>query len=127
MPSPVVRCIVDECTHYMAGDQCMAAKISIYNEETHEKSEKKKDTQCQSFHHRETMGDLVGALHNANVSGTLSAAFADGTQITPDVECFVNNCKYWHSSNLCNAGHIDVTGMKAAKIPDTDCNTFEEK
>jgi hypothetical protein len=35
MPKPVVKCIVDQCTHYMHGDQCMAAKVSIYNEEIH--------------------------------------------------------------------------------------------
>ena len=127
MPSPVVKCNVDQCTHYMPGDQCMAAKVSIYNENTHDKSETSRNTQCQSFHHRETMGDMVEAFHNANIGGTLTAAFVDGTQITPDVECFVNNCKHWHSSNLCNAGHIDVAGMNAAQIKDTDCSTFEEK
>jgi len=127
MANPVVKCAVDQCTHYMPGDQCMAAKVSIYNEETTGESDKYKDTQCKSFHHRKTMGDMLGALHNANIGGTVSAAFLDGTQITPVVECFVNNCKYWENSNLCNAGHIDVVGANAAKTPDTDCNTFEEK
>jgi len=127
MTNPLVNCTVDQCTHYMPGDQCMAAKISIYNEEDTGKSEKPKDTQCKSFHHRKTMGDMIGALHNANIGGTVSAAFLDGTQVTPVVECFVNNCKYWHSSNLCHAGHINVVGANAAKTPDTDCNTFEEK
>ena len=127
MANPIVKCAVDQCTHYMAGDQCMAAKVSIYNEETTGKSEKSKDTQCKSFHHRKTMGDMIGAFHNANIGGTITAAFLEGTQITPVVECFVNNYKYWEGANLCNAAHIDVAGMNAASTPDTDCNTFESK
>ena len=127
MANPIVKCVVDQCTHYMPGDQCMAAKVSIYNEETSGKSEKSRDTQCKSFHHRKTMGDMMGAFHNANIGGTISAAFLDGTQVTPVVECFVNNCKYWESNNLCNARHIDVSGVNAAKTTDTDCSTFEEK
>ncbi len=127
MSNPIVKCVVDQCTHYMPGDQCMAAKVSIYNEETSGKSEKSRDTQCKSFHHRKTMGDMMGAFHNANIGGTISAAFLDGTQVTPVVECFVNNCKYWESNNLCNARHIDVSGVNAAKTTDTDCSTFEEK
>lgn len=127
MTNPLVKCSVDQCTHYMPGDQCMAAKISVYNEEETGESSKSPDTQCKSFHHRKTMGDMIGALHNANIGGTVSAAFLDGTQVTPVVECFVNNCKYWHSENLCNAEHIHVVGANAAKTPDTDCNTFERK
>jgi len=126
MVNPVVKCEVDQCTHYMAGDQCMAAKISIYNEETG-KSEKPKDTQCKSFHHNKTIGDTMGAFHNANIGGTVSAAFLEGTQITPVVECFVNNCKHWENDNLCKAYTIDVVGANAANTPDTDCNTFEAK
>ena len=127
MSNPAVKCIVHQCTHYMDGDQCMAAKVSIYNDNIHGKSEKAKNTQCQSFHHRETMGDMLGAFHNSNISGTLSATFIEGTQLAPDVECFVNNCKHWHSSNLCNAAHIDVTGTNASQRADTDCSTFAEK
>jgi len=125
MTNPVVKCAVDQCTHYMAGDQCMAAKVSIYNEETKGKSDNYQDTQCKSFHQRKTMGDMVGALHNANIGGTVTAAFLDGTQITPVVECFVNNCNYWQSDNLCSANNIDVVGVNAAKTPDTGCSTFE--
>lgn len=127
MPRPVVKCIVDECTHYMDGDQCMAAKVSIYNEGEHSKAGEGKETKCQSFHHRETMGDIVEAFHNSNVSGSLSAAVMDGVQVTPDVECFVNNCAYWHSSNLCNAAQIDVVGANASQTADTDCSTFKEQ
>jgi len=72
------------------------------------------------------MGDMVGAFHNANIGGTISAAFLDGTQVTPTVECFVNNCRFWHSNNLCNAHHIEVDGVNAAKTTDTDCKTFKE-
>jgi len=127
MANPIVKCTVDQCTHYMLGDQCMAAKISVYNEENTGQSEAATDTQCQSFHHRKTMGDMVGALHNANIGGTVSGVLLDGTQITPIVECFVNSCKYWQGNNLCDADHIDVVGANAAKSPDTDCHTFEKK
>lgn len=127
MPNPRVKCTVDQCTHYMPGDQCMAAKISVYNDEETGQSETNRETQCKSFHHRKTVGDMVGAFHNSNVGGMVSAAFLDGKQVTPVVECFVNNCKYWDSTNLCNAGSIHVTGQNAAKTTDTDCHTFEKK
>jgi hypothetical protein len=127
MTNPMVKCSVDQCTHYMPGDQCMAAKISIYNEEDTGTSDKSRETQCKSFHHRKTVGDMLGALHNANVGGVVSAAFIDGTQVTPIVECFVNNCDFWHGDNLCSASHIDVLGVNAAKTQDTDCKTFKAK
>ncbi len=127
MSNPIVKCSVDQCSHYMPGDQCMAAKISIYNEEATGKSEQVQDTQCKSFHDRKTMGDMIGALHNANIGGTISAAFMDGTQVTPQVECFVNNCSYWQGNNVCNASQIDVFGANAAKTDDTDCRTFKKK
>lgn len=125
--NPMVKCTVDQCTHYMPGDQCMAAKISVYNDEGTGASSSSSDTQCKSFHHRKTMGDMVGALHNANWGGTISAAFVDGKQITPNVECFVDNCKYWESGNFCSAGEIKVSGPHAGKTSDTDCATFVTK
>lgn len=124
MANPLVKCSVDECTHFMPGDQCMASRISIYNDERKARSECSFDTQCKSFHTRKTMGDAVGALHNANVTGTLSAAFMDGTQITPNVECFVDNCKYWSKENICEASEIYIRGDNAAITCDTDCETF---
>lgn len=124
--NPGVKCSVDQCTHYMPGDQCMAAKISIYNHETGE-SHTSTDTQCKSFHQRKTMGDVVGALHNANIGGTMMAAFVDGKQITPVVECFVNNCKFWDNKNLCKASDIEVAGNNAGRPEDTDCKTFIAK
>lgn len=122
--NPMVKCSVDQCTHWMPGNQCMAAKIGIYNDEATANSQKSADTQCKSFHAAKGIGDYVGALHNANVSGTLKAAFAAGTQITPSVECYVNNCDYWKSGNYCNASAIEVNGSNASKTSDTDCETF---
>lgn len=127
MSGPIVKCNVDQCTHYMDGDQCMAAKVSIYNESVHGISDQAKETQCRSFHQRETMGDVVGAFHNSNMSGTLAATFIEGTQLTPEVECLVNNCKYWQSSNVCNADYIQVVGTQATQTADTDCKTFAPK
>jgi hypothetical protein len=127
MSNPQVKCTVDQCTHYMPGDQCMAAKISVYNDEMRGTSATSRDTLCRAFHHRKTMGDMIGALHNANIGGSVSAAFMEGTQITPAVECFVNNCKYWEQGNYCQAENIHVAGSNAAKSGDTDCETFLEK
>ncbi|HEY3426762.1 MAG TPA: DUF1540 domain-containing protein [Negativicutes bacterium] len=127
MANPIVKCTVDQCTHYVPGEQCMAAKISVYNDEAAGTSGNASDTQCQSFHHRKTMGDIVGAFHNSNIGGVASAAFLEGTQVTPVVECFVNNCKHWENDNLCNANQIEVKGPNAAKSPDTDCQTFSKK
>ena len=127
MSNPIVKCTVDQCTHYMPGDQCMAAKISVYNDEKGGKSEKSADTLCKAFHHRKTVGDMIGAFHNANIGGTMSAAFLDGTQITPAVECFVNDCEYWDNGNYCGAEEIHVAGINASKTSDTDCETFKKK
>lgn len=102
----------------------MAAKISIYNDENAGASSTSSETQCRSFHQRKTVGDMVGALHNSNIGGIASAAFLDGTQLTPSVECFVQNCKFWDSGNLCAATEIKVSGLNAARTPDTDCETF---
>lgn len=124
--APNVKCTAGHCTHYMPGDQCMAAKISIYNNETTAEANSSKDTECKSFHARKTVGDMVGALHNANVGGTISAAFVDGMQITPEVECFVNDCTHWRS-NTCSASAINVVGERAQSNAETDCLTFERK
>jgi hypothetical protein len=122
--NPKVACRVDQCTHWMPGDQCMAGKIAIYNQEETGASNHPGDTQCKSFHAGRGVGDYLGALHNANVGGTVKAAFVSGTQITPAVECYVTNCRYWEDSNYCNASTIEVNGQQAAKTSDTDCNTF---
>lgn len=123
--NPVVKCSVDQCTHWMGGNQCMAAKIAIYNDERGGESKQSADTQCKSFYAAKGVGDMVGALHNANVAGTVKAAFTDGTQITPSVECYVDNCRYWETGNYCHATAIEVNGANAAKTIDTDCQTFE--
>jgi hypothetical protein len=104
----------------------MAAKISVYNSEDTGSSGSSDDTQCKSFHRRKTMGDMVGALHNANIGGTMMA-FTGGTQVTPAVECYVNGCTHWASGNLCEATSIQVAGRNASKTQDTDCETFKAK
>lgn len=123
--NPKVACQVEECTHWMDGGQCMAEKIAIYNNEAVSSSQTSADTQCKSFHAGRGMGDYVGALHNADVSGSMKAAVVDGVQINPAVDCYVDNCKYWHQGNACNATGIEVNGMKASTTNDTDCATFE--
>ena len=127
MSNPVVKCTVDKCTHYMPGDQCMAGKIGIYNDETTGKSSNSADTQCKSFHHNMGFVDMVSAIPNSNISGAVKAAFLDGKQITPSVECYVNNCQHWTGGNFCNAQEISVAGSNASKTLDTDCQTFSAK
>lgn len=126
--NPVVKCSVDSCTHNIPNlQQCAAAKISVYNNEATGTSSTSEETLCKSYHHRKTMGDMVGALHNANWGGAMMAAAYDGKQLTPNVECFVNNCKFWETGNYCHASAIEVSGQNAAKTDDTDCNTFVPK
>lgn len=125
--NPIVKCGVDQCTHWMPGNQCMAAKIGIYNDERSGESHSSADTQCKSFHAGKGIGDYIGALHNANVGGTVKAAFVPGTQITPSVECYVTNCTYWKTGNYCHAPAIEVNGPHASKTTDTDCQTFKTK
>lgn len=86
--NPVVTCTVDQCTHYMTGDQCMAAKISVYNDEQTGSSRTLAIPRCRSFHHRKTMGDMVGAFHNANWGGD-DSSFHGWQANPPNVECFV--------------------------------------
>lgn len=125
--NPKVKCSVDQCTHWMNGNQCMAAKIGIFNDEMKGDSQKSADTQCKSFHANKGLGDMVGALHNANIAGAVRGAITEGQQITPSVECYVTKCNFWEQGNYCNAESIDVTGMNAAKTMDTDCQTFQPK
>ena len=127
MSNPVVKCTVDSCTHFMPGDQCMAAKISVYNDEGSGKSNTSDDTLCKSFYPRSSVGGMVGALHNANIGGVMSAPFVGGTQITPAVECFVKSCKFWDAHNHCGAEMIHVMGKHASTATDTDCHTYENK
>lgn len=127
MSNPYVKCTVDQCTHYVPGDRCMAARISIYNEEESPDAATSSQTQCKSFHPRKSLGDMVGALHNVNVGGASAALFMEGQQLTPEVECFVNQCRYWAEGNLCDAANIHVTGTNAATTQDTDCHTFIPK
>ena len=122
--NPIVKCSVDQCTHWMPGNQCMAAKIGIFNDERSGESHSSADTQCKSFHAGKGLGDYIGALHNANVGGTVKAAFTPGTQITPSVECYVTDCTYWKTGNYCHASAIEVKGPHASKTTDTDCETF---
>lgn len=123
--NPKVACQVEQCTHWMSGGQCMAEKVAIYNNAANVSSKTSADTQCKSFHPGNGVGDYVGALHNANVGGSMKAALVDGVQIAPSVDCYVDNCKYWHQGNACNAQSIEVNGMRASKTNDTDCGTFE--
>jgi hypothetical protein len=102
----------------------MAAKVAVFNDEEKATSASSADTQCKSFHANKGVGDMVGALHNANVAGAVRGVFTAGTQITPAVECYVNNCKYWEEGNYCDASGIEIAGENAAKTTDTDCNTF---
>ncbi len=126
MLKPYVACSVENCTHNMKG-QCMASKISVYNEETSGISSSHEDTQCQSFKARNTVGDMIGAFHNSNITGTIAAYVNTDTKITPEVECFVTKCRFWETGNSCNAGQIHITGESARKEADTDCATFEAK
>ena len=47
MANPKVVCRVDQCTHWMNGNQCMAAKIGIFNNEETSESSTAADTQCK--------------------------------------------------------------------------------
>ena len=123
MSNPLVRCIVDQCAHYLPGDQCTAAKISVYNNDD-SVSETSSDTKCQAFRHRQGIGDMVSSLANSNFGGALAAAFLPGQQMTPTVECFVQDCRYWDAGNACLARSIEVTGFNASTDSDTDCETF---
>lgn len=123
MPNPIVKCTVDSCSHYLSDGQCMAARISVYNDEMQGTATASKDTLCKSFHQGSTMGDMLGGLHNANVGGVIKASFVAGTQITPQVECFVQSCRHW-AANQCNAAAIHIDGSQAATDAETDCNTY---
>ena len=125
--NPKVLCSVDQCTHNVGGNTCMAAKIGIFNDEETASSGVSPDTLCKSFHHNKGMGDMIGAMHNINIGGAMRSQFSDGKQITPAVECYVNDCAYWSSGNLCEAREIRVAGRNAARPADTDCETFKPK
>lgn len=127
MSNPRVKCSVDQCTHYMPGEYCQAARIDIYNEEDGRSVASTSDqTLCKSFHKRKTVGDMIGTFSNINVGGIVSAMLP-GQQITPEVKCFVNSCDYWSSGNYCHSADIHVNGPNAGKNEDTDCHTFKPR
>lgn len=126
--NPRVKCTVDQCTHNIAGDTCSAAHVDIYNEAMGDSTAASSSaTQCKSFHHRKSVGDMVGSLHNVNIGGLVSGPFMSGQQVTPAVKCFVNSCTHWNSGDYCHASEIHVQGTNSGKTEDTDCETFKPK
>lgn len=122
--SPRVKCVVNTCTHYLSGNVCAADNIHIWHEQKGRMSQDKAETECKSFHKNENLLDMVGAMHNVDVGGMVTAPFVSGQQLSPGVKCIVSTCKYWDDRDYCVAEDIEVTGRDARECGDTDCQTF---
>lgn len=125
--SPMVKCEVNTCTHWLPGELCGAANIDILFEEEHRMAEADAHTECKTFYKRDGISSYLGSMDNVNWGGLASGPFRDGLQVTPEVVCIVESCKYWEKGNLCNADVIKVTGRSADECQDTNCATFSNK
>lgn len=125
--SPKVKCEVNTCTHWLPGELCGAANIDILFEEERRMAERDTHTECKTFYKRDGISSYLGSLDNVNWSGMVSGPFKAGPQVTPEVVCMVESCKYWQQDNLCNADAIRVTGRSADECQDTNCATFSTK
>jgi Domain of Unknown Function (DUF1540) len=121
---PRVKCVVNTCTHYMPGDVCAADAIHIWHQQKGEMSRTPDETECKSFHKNENLLDMVGATHNVNAGGLVTAPFMAGQQLSPGVKCIVSTCKYWQNGDICEAEAIEITGSSAQECGETDCQTF---
>lgn len=122
---PRVKCIVSTCTHYITDNICGAEKIDIWHQQGGQMAKTIQKTECKSFHKREGLLDMIGALHNSNFNGLASSVF-QGEPLSPRVHCIVSTCSYWGKGDACLAEAIEITGNKADECEDTDCQTFRE-
>lgn len=127
MSSPVVRCEVSTCNHWLPDNHCGAENIDILHEEEGKMSRIPEQTECKTFSKKSGLANYVGSMDNVNWGGLVSGLFQEGTQITPSVTCVVDSCKYWDEGNLCAADEIMVTGQDAKECQGTNCQTFENR
>jgi len=127
VPSPIVKCEVKTCNHWLPGDLCGAENIDILNEEEEKMSDMAEQTECKTFSERKGVANMIGTLDNVNWGGLAAGMFLDGQQVTPTVTCIVNSCIFWEDGDLCNAGNISVTGRHARECQDTNCYTFKNR
>lgn len=122
--SPRVKCVVNTCTHYLPGDVCAADAIHIWHQQEGKMSRTIDETECKSFHKNENLLDMVGAMHNVNADGMVTAPFFSGQQLNPGVKCIVSTCEYWKDGDICIAEAIEITGRNAQECENTNCQTF---
>ncbi len=125
--SPVVKCVVNTCTHYIPGDLCSATNIDILYEEVGKMSENSEQTECKTFEIRSSLSNMLGSMDNLNLAGAVTELFSSGTQLTPSVTCIVESCKYYKEGNLCDAKEIDISGKNANECQDTNCASYFPK
>ena len=125
--SPKVQCEVNTCTHWLPGEICGAANIDILFEEEGRMAKADAHTECKTFYKRDGITSYLGAMDNVNWGGLVSGPFRDGQQVSPEVVCIVESCKFWTKGNLCEADGIRVTGRSADECQDTNCGTFMAK
>lgn len=122
--SPIVKCVVNTCTHYIPGERCSAANIDILYEEEGRMAENSEHTQCKTYQSRSSVANLFGSMDNMNYMGAITELFVPGIQLTPTVTCIVESCKYWDHGNICVVDHIDISGRNADECQDTNCASY---
>jgi hypothetical protein len=122
---PVVKCIVDTCTHYLYGDRCGAGNIDIMHEEETRMSVVEEQTMCKTFKHTRNILSYIDSADNMNWTGTALGLLNPDYKVSPTVTCTISSCKYWGEGAICIAEAIEVTGEKSNECQDTDCITFE--
>ncbi len=124
MNSPQVECSVSTCAHWMPQSLCAAGKIDVLNQSAGQMAQSIDESECKTFIGRASISNMVSSLDNVNWGGTVAEPFAAGTQLTPDVTCVIETCKYWEDGDGCSATAIRITGSHAQDCQDTNCATF---
>ena len=127
MGSPIVKCEVDTCTHWLNGNLCGASNIDVLGEEEGRMPELAEQTECKTFYEKNGITSYLGSMDNVNWGGLVSGLLTPGQDVTPSVTCVVDSCVYWDEGNLCGAQEIKVTGRGADECQDTNCQTFAQR
>jgi len=124
---PVVKCVVNTCTHYLYGDRCGAGNIDIMHEQETKMSEVADQTMCKTFSHARNVFSYLGSADNVNWMGSVLGLLVEEYKVSPTVACTVASCKYWGEGAICIAEAIEVSGRNSDECQDTNCETFERR
>jgi len=114
LPRTITECNVQNCIHWMPGDNCSARSIEVVPSG--------KDANCSTFEAR-SLETARKEIDNINLLGTLAEPFVKGGS-NPEVLCSVKNCKH-NRRGYCTAENIRISGNEASSDSETECNMYQ--